>query len=216
LYIIATVAGVLSIAASGGVPQGGPAISAEFATQESGVLFMALLLFVMALAVSGVAFMMYPILIKDSTTKVQEGLSLWYVGTRIAEGTMFVVALLGLFALLALSKEVAASGMAEGFEVAGAAMWSAYDWAWVLGQSVFCVGGVMLYYLLYRSRRVPRWLSVWGLIAAPLMLIAGFSLAFTGDPNSTVSTALYMPLALQEMVLAIWLIAKGFNPAVAA
>ena len=70
----------------------------------------------------------------------------------------------------------------------------------MLGQSVFCVGAVMLYYLLYVSKRVPRWLSVWGLIAAPLMLIAGFSLVVTGDPNSTISSVLYAPLGLQEMV----------------
>lgn len=82
----------------------------------------------------------------------------------------------------------------------------------VLGQSVFCVGAAMLYYLLYASRRIPRWLSVWGLMGAPLMLAGGFSLAVTGDPNSTVSSILYAPLGLQEMVLAVWLIAKGFDP----
>ena len=68
-----------------------------------------------------------------------------------------------------------------------------------------------MYSLLYVSRRIPRWLSVWGLIGAPLMLAAGFSLAVTGDPNSTVSSIMYAPLALQVMVLAVWLILKGFN-----
>jgi hypothetical protein len=72
--------------------------------------------------------------------------------------------------------------------------------------------GARLYSLLYMSRRIPRWLSAWGLIGAPLMLAAGFSLAITGDPNSTVSSIMYAPLALQEMVLAVWLIVKGFNP----
>lgn len=50
------------------------------------------------------------------------------------------------------------------------------------------------------------------LIAAPLMLIAGLSFAVTGDPNSAFSSVLYAPLGLQEMVLAVWLIARGFNP----
>ena len=53
---------------------------------------------------------------------------------------------------------------------------------------------------------------MWGLIAVPLLLVGNFMLPFTHDPNSTISTALYMPLALQEMVLAVWLIARGFNP----
>ena len=68
------------------------------------------------------------------------------------------------------------------------------------------------YYLLYVSRRIPRWLSFWGFIGAPLMLAAGFSLAVTGDSNSTVSSIMYAPLGLQEMVLAVWLLARGFNP----
>ena len=75
---------------------------------------------------------------------------------------------------------------------------------------MFCVGAFMLYTLLFQSRRVPRWLSIWGLIAAPLMLIAGLLLPITGDPNSTISSILYAPMALQEMVLAVWLIARGF------
>jgi hypothetical protein len=60
----------------------------------------------------------------------------------------------------------------------------------MLGQSVFCVGAVML--------------------------IAGFSLVVTGDPNSTFSSVLYAPIGLQEMVLAVWLIARGFNPPIVA
>ena len=217
LYIAATVAGVLAVVVGGSLPQG-PGISVDLAANETQVIAMAFFLLVMAIAVSGVAFMMYPILMQDSDTKVKEGLSLWYVGTRIAEGTVFVVALIGLFSLLLLSKEAAASVAAEAFglQAAGTVLWTAYDYAWMLGQSVFSVGAVMLYYLLYQSRRVPRWLSVWGLIGAPLMLIAGFSLVVTGDPNSTFSSVLYAPLALQEMVLAVWLIARGFNlPAVA-
>ena len=72
----------------------------------------ALLLFIMAITVPGVAFMMYPILMQDAETKGKEGLAAWYVGSRITEGAVFVVALLGLFSLLALSKEFAAGGAA--------------------------------------------------------------------------------------------------------
>jgi hypothetical protein len=42
-------------------------------------------------------------------------------------------------------------------------------------------------------------------------LVGGLLLPFTGDPNSTASTLLYAPMALQEMVLALWLIARGFT-----
>ena len=70
----------------------------------------------------------------------------------------------------------------------------------------------MLYYLLYQSKLIPRWLSAWGFIGAPLMLVAGLlPLLINEDPNSMLSTALNIPIALQEMVFAVWLIVKGFN-----
>ena len=172
---------------------------------------------VMAVAVAGVAFMIYPILKQDADTPGKQGLALWYVGTRITEGTLFVVGILGLLSLFALSREVtgAAASQPVQYQAAVNVLKTASDYSVVLGQSVFCVGAVMLYYLLYVSRRVPLWLSVWGLIGVPLMLAGGFSLAVTGDANSTVSSIMYAPLGLQEMVLAVWLILKGFNsPAV--
>ena len=211
LYIAATVAGVLSKVVSG-TSLAGPGISADLATNETRVIAAAFLLLFMAVTVVGVAVMMYPILLQDADTKVKEGLSIWYVGTRIAEGTLFVVALLGLFALLALSKAFVTRGALDSsLQMAGTVLWVVWDRAWMLGQSVFCVGALMLYYLLYQSKRVPRWLSVWGLIAAPLMLVAGFSVVVTGDPNSTFSSILYAPMGLQEMALAVWLLVSGFN-----
>jgi hypothetical protein len=213
LYIVATVVAILS-GAVGGSLLGGPGVTEGLAANETRVVMTALLQLAMALTVSAVGFMLYPILMQDADTKVKQGFSAWYLGSRIIEGTVFVVALVGLFSLLALSKELASAGAVNtpGLQVAGTILWTAYDYAWMLGQSVFCVGAAMLYYLLYVSRRIPRWLSVWGLIAAPLMLIGGFSLVVTGDPNSTFSSVLYAPMGMQEMVLAVWLIARGFNP----
>jgi len=168
----------------------------------------------MAVAVAGVAFMIYPILKQDADTPGKHGLALWYVGTRITEGTLFLVGILGLLSLFALSEEAARVGGSQAvqYQAAASVLKTVSDYAVVLGQSVFCVGAVILYSLLYVSRCIPRWLSVWGLIGAPLMFAAGFSLVVTGDPNSIVSSIMYAPLALQEMVLAVWLLARGFNP----
>ena len=70
----------------------------------------------------------------------------------------------------------------------------------------------MYNYVMYRSGLVPRWLSGWGLVGAALSLVAYLFIGFTQDFGfSTVSSVLHIPIALQEMVLAVWLIAKGFN-----
>ena len=71
----------------------------------------------------------------------------------------------------------------------------------------FVLGGLMFYVLLYQSRLVPRWLSTWGLAGAALYIVAPVGSMFG------LSLGFFMaPLALQEMVMAVWLIAKGLNP----
>jgi hypothetical protein len=69
----------------------------------------------------------------------------------------------------------------------------------------------MFYYLLYQSKLIPRWLSGWGLIGAILVLAVGLLAMFGLDLGF-----LWAPLAVQEMVLAVWLIVKGFNPSAIA
>lgn len=78
---------------------------------------------------------------------------------------------------------------------------------------VFIPGALMFYSVLYRSRLVPRRISGWGLIAAVPFLAAAFLNMFgVLDVDSSISTLCDMPMAVQEMVLAVWLIVKGFNP----
>ena len=75
----------------------------------------------------------------------------------------------------------------------------------------FAIGSLLYNYVLYRSRLVPRWLSGWGLVAVALSMIATLYAGFTQDFGfTTVNSVLSAPIGLQEMVLAVWLIVKGF------
>lgn len=212
LYVLATVAGVAAVIVDA------PMQVAAMAERSGAVLLTALLISVMAVAVAGVAVMLYPLLVHDAGTRTRQGVALGYAGSRLVEGAIFLVGCAALLAMLAVSEAMAAApaGLGAPYEAAGAALQAFSDYAWVAAQTAFCVGAALLYALLYSSRRVPRWLSVWGLVAAPSMLVAGFTLPFTHDPNSAVSTVLYAPMGLQEMVLAGWLIVRGFAPAAPA
>jgi hypothetical protein len=77
----------------------------------------------------------------------------------------------------------------------------------------FGLGGLMYYWVFYRSRLVPRWLSAWGLVAVTSVMVSGL-LVMLGlvESFSPPQLVLALPIAVQEMVLAVWLIAKGFNP----
>jgi hypothetical protein len=80
---------------------------------------------------------------------------------------------------------------------------------------VFSLGSLMLYFLLYKSKLIPRWLSGWGLIRVTLFLASAFLPLLSSGPRSTI-VLLHLPGAVNQMVLGVWLIVKGFNPSVIA
>jgi len=75
------------------------------------------------------------------------------------------------------------------------------------------LGALILYYLLYQSRLIPRWISIWGFIAILLHLATGILLVFGwAAEDSQLVPVMNLPIFFQEMVMAVWLIARGFNP----
>ncbi|MGW6446211.1 DUF4386 domain-containing protein [Lentzea sp. NPDC055074] len=78
------------------------------------------------------------------------------------------------------------------------------------GAIYFCAGVVLLNVLLFRSRLVPRWISVW-VLAAVAPYFAGAVLVLFGVLSQTQAGALFVPLALNEMVLAVWLLTRGLS-----
>jgi hypothetical protein len=78
---------------------------------------------------------------------------------------------------------------------------------------LWCIGALMYYAVFYQYRLVPRWLSVWGLVGITLATIGGVLVMLHVIPGfGTVQMLLSLPIFPQELVLAVWLIAKGFNP----
>jgi len=78
---------------------------------------------------------------------------------------------------------------------------------------IFAVAALLFYYLLYQSNLVPRWISVWGVIAAGLLVLVNLLEVMGIIPGLMI---LYLPIILNEVVLAIWLMVKGFNPSAIA
>lgn len=217
LWIAATVFPASSYVAWSTLDKG-DGILANAAMHKGALITWTLLNLVEVVTAAGVAFMVYPILRRVADTSLKKGLAQWYLGSRIIESGTYVVAVIATWAFLPLSRAFATAGAPSGsyFQTTGTILQTAQDLALALAQSVFAIGAGMLYYLLLRARLVPRWLSLWGLIGTPLFLIASLSLLWTGDPNSGLANILFGPLALQEMVLAVWLIVKGFDAAVLA
>ena len=127
---------------------------------------------------------------------------------------LYVFGSIGVLALLPLSQEFIKAGMpgASYFQTLANSLLSMRDWTGILAVITFGAGALMYYTVFYQARLIPRWLSGWGLVAAALCLISGILVMFNIiDFFTPVQIALNIPIGLQEMVLAVWLIAKGFN-----
>lgn len=211
LYIIGTVAGVLSkVVAIAPVSSADDRLAAG--VQHSGsVVTGALLVLVMGLALALVPVVLFPVL-----RRVDEVLAIGYLVVRGAvETTCYVLSAISLLLLVPVGETMSAGpGTASPAGVRLGDLLLDHVDVGAVTALVFCLGGAMFYLLLYRSRIVPRWITWWGLAAIPLYVVA-YVLAMYGviGTDSATQTLLYTPLAVQEMVLAVWMIARGFNPA---
>jgi len=189
----------------------GPDYLSKLAVSDNQVVLTALIEFVWAATGAGIAIGLYPILRKYNPT-----LALGSVAARVVENVFVLIGTLSLLVLLTVSQQSLAAGSAapSSFQATGDALLAVRDWVHgFVALLAFGIGVLMYYYVFYRSRLVPRWLSGWGLVGAALMLVATVYTGFTQDFGfTTVNTVLSIPIGLQEMVLAVWLIVKGFNP----
>lgn len=213
LFIMATVASILGSVALGSILDA-PNYLINVSAHGNQLIIAALLFLIAAISAFATSFMLFPVLRRHI-----ESLALGYVGLRIFENVFYVIGTVGLLIMLTISqKYVAGAVNASYYQALGTLLLALKDWAVLIGTLIFFgLGSMTLNYVLYQSKLVPRWLSVWGLIGAVLVFIYGLLGIFGLEMGLTSPYALLaMPIAAQEMVFAVWLILKGFNSSVIA
>lgn len=208
LFIVATVAGVVGLGLLSPILDDAGYLS-RVSADETQFLVGVCFLLAMAGACAGIAVAMYPVLRKHS-----EGLALGAVAFRVIEGALHAVAAISLALLLPLGQEFLKAGApgSSHFQTLGVLLKAGNEWASNVGMLAFCLGALMYYIVFYQTRLVPRWLSGWGIVAIALSIVASIlTMLRVDNPTSTLDTALHLPIFLQGMVLAVWLIAKGFD-----
>ena len=203
LFILATVLSLLASAIVG-PSLGASDYLASVSASQNQVITGVILMIGAAISIFLIPAMMFPVL-----KRYDEGMALGYFSFRIMEAVTLFADGFSVLLLVTLSREYVKAGTpaASYFQTSGAVLLGAHNWAFQLNPIVFGLGGLIFYYLLYQSRLIPRWLSLWGLIGAVLVFAAGLSGMFVSFP-----TVLALPIAVQEMVMAAWFIVKGFNP----
>ena len=205
LFIVATVTSI--IGGSLLLPLDDQNYLIEVAAHDGQIILGVLLELILALSVIGIAALLLPVLKPHG-----EGMAVGYVAVRTVEATFILIASTSALLVLALSQDWGSAG-GVGVEPVGSALLSAREWALFVGTLVvFGVSAVILNTLLYRSRLVPVWLSLLGLVGGLLLLTSAVVQMFTYGVDAPVALQLLgaAPIALQEMILAVFLIWKGF------
>jgi hypothetical protein len=160
-------------------------------------------------AVIGIPVMLFPLLKKYS-----ERLALGYFGFRLIESMVLIVSKTSLLSLITLSQAYITAGSPANsyFQTFGAVALAERDWASQLQIVFFVVNALIFYYVLYQTKLLPRWLSIWGFIAVASLIAANVLPVPDLTQGFNPAQLLFMPIFLSEILVAVWLIVKGFNP----
>jgi len=215
LYIVGTVSGILSVVVPGELLTGESPFL-RIATNPMRLHLRAFFVLVMGLSLAAMPVFLYPLFRRKN-----EALALGMVVFRGAiEGMIYLLFVVNWLLLSAFSKELVAAGLTGAGAGAGAGtgvtpllmvgntLLHAHQSISPVLTIVFIIGATFLYVLFYQTRLIPRWLSLWGLISAVPYLTVDL-LKFFGVDAAV--DFLYAPLGVQEMVMALWLVIRGFD-----
>jgi len=211
LIITGMIAGMLSVV---------PAVEStnyltEVFANQNKVLTGAIFQFTLVPIYIGFALLLFPIV-----RKYNESLAIGFVSFRIIAGIFQLIGVIFLPLFLLLSQEFLKSTTPDllYFQIIGDVLKLGRDLSNHVGMMLATgLGNIILFYIFYKTKLVPRWLSSWGLIGNTLAMLASFLILFHFiDVITPHFIVLTIPLVLQELVLAIWLIFKGFNSSVIA
>ena len=213
LYLVTHVTSIAALALYGPVRDNTDYIVGPGA--DTRVLLGGLFEVVLALAIVGTAVTLFPFVKRQN-----ESVALGYVGLRTLEAGIILVGVVSLLSVVTLRQHLAATSgvQADALVNLGRALVALHDWTFLVGPD-FVLGAntVLLAYLMYTSRLVPRFIPVLGLIGGPLIFASAIAVLFGAYSQVSAWAAVTaVPVFAWELSLALWLIAKGFLPSAIA
>lgn len=178
--------------------------------QDTRVAFGALLEICLAVCGIATAVVIFPVV-----RRVNQSTALGYVAARSVESILILVGVLSLMSIVALRQEPP-SGSTDGALMGDAgALLALHDQVSLLGPQ-FCAGlgnGILLGYLMWRSRLLPRPMVMLGVVGGPLALLAGIGVLLgVWDIHAGLPVLMTAPEAIWELSLSVWLLWRGFRP----
>ncbi|HMN59059.1 MAG TPA: DUF4386 domain-containing protein [Anaerolinea sp.] len=219
LYFLGTVFGVLGAVIGGQVLQslisGQPlagvdilSLAAADAPRLSGGAFLTLMM--------GVSLVVMTVFLYPVIRKASQELALGMVLFRGAlEGIFYFLSTLSILTLVAVGEEYVSTGANSAvLQTIGRVLYQFEDLKDPVGSIIFLIGATCIYLSFYRTRLIPRWLSIWGFVA----VAASMASALLNFFHIETGFGFYLEMVMfpQELAMAVWLIARGFNPSALA
>ena len=208
LFVVASAAGVASVLFLGSILSNNNLMMAVAGNQNRFLIGNMMILLMLA-AMAGTAVLLYPVLKRYNPIHAYS-----YVMVRTLEIVILLIGVVGTLLLIPLGWDFVATGAdTASLTAVGDTLGRTGEWTGYLGaQIIFSLSALVLNFAFYRNKLIPKWLAIWGLIGVPLMFASGFLVMVESlHEYSAEINILVIPLALQEMVMAVWLIVKGFN-----
>jgi hypothetical protein len=213
LFLVTEVAAIAGLALYGPALDGAAYVTGAGADQR--VLLGALCEVVLLIAVVGTGVSLFPVL-----RRRHEALALGYACGRLLEAAVIAVGIVGMLALVTLRGAAAAAGRGGGapFEAAATTLTAVHDWTFLLGPNIVLgANTLVLAYAMHRSRLVPRALTRLGLVGGTAICASAVAVLFGAYPQVSVAGSVAaLPVFAWEVILAVRLLTRGFEPAAPA
>ena len=220
LYFLGTVFGVLCYVVGGemltslssGKPLAGGDMLGLVAANSSRLTWGAFLTFMMGISLVAMTVFLYPVMRKAS-----KELAMGMVLFRGAlEGVFYFSSALIILTLVALGNNYIAAGAdSVVLQSISNVLYQFENLKAPVSSIIFLIGATCIYLTFYRTRLIPRWLSVWGFIAVITSMASALLKFFHLDTGIGFYLEI-LGMFPQEIVMAVWLIVKGFNPSAIA
>jgi len=207
LLLAAIVTGILSVAFN--VAMDDQNYLSKVASNENSLIISTLLIMLMALACAGIAISFYPVLKRYSTS-----LDLASVACRVAEAIAFLALTAFTFSIISISRlYVGTTGNeAASLETIGRILNITGDkFGSIIATTAFSIGAFIYYFIFFKTKLIPRWIAIWGMIAMLGYITSVIMVIFGAESFSPIVVALNLPTLGNELFLGVWLIVKGFN-----
>ncbi len=182
---------------------------------DTPVLLGAFFEIILVLGIVGTAVALFPVVKRQN-----EGVALGYVGLRTLEAGIIAAGVVPLLAVVTLRQHLPGTAGPDTATLVtlGQALVEAHNWTLLLGPGLVCgVNTVLMAFLMYRSRLVPRFIPMLGLVGGPLVFVYNSALIFGfGAQIASWAVILVIPIFTWEVTLALRLITRGFNQAAPA